>query len=149
MSEHEKTIEVRASAEETFRYVSSVSNLSEFVPSLEAVREDEENHVFGIMNRGAGRRSEVSGFFRVDESRLRLDWESDGTPEYQGWLRIVPEGSDRAWITVHISMPAAAAEVPPSEPGLAADRIERSLDGSLRAIRDAVENRMAPTRSAV
>ncbi len=149
MSEHEKTMEVRASAEETFRYVSSVSNLSEFVPNLEAVREDEENHVFGIMSWGDGRRNEVSGFFRADEAHLRLDWESDGTPQYQGWLQIVPEGSDRAWITVHISMTGAATEVPPGEPGLAGERIERSLDGSLRAIRDALENRMAPTRGSV
>ncbi len=149
MSEHEKAIWVRASAEETFRYVSSISNLPEFVPHLEAVREDEDNHVFGIMNWGEGRRNEVSGFFRADHANLRLDWESDGTPEYRGWLQIVPERRDQARMTAHISMPSAAAEVAPPNPGLASERIERSLNGSLRAIRDALESRMAPTRSAV
>jgi uncharacterized membrane protein len=149
MSEHERTISVQAPAQEVFRYVSSISNLNEFVPHLQAVREDEENHVFGIVNWGDGRRNEVSGFFRADEANWRLDWESDGTPEYQGWMQIAPQGRDRTQITVHLSMPAAAMEVPPTEPGLASDRIERSLDGSLRSIRDAVEHRVAPTRSAV
>ncbi len=149
MSEHEKTIWVRTPADETFRYVSSVSNLTEFVPYLEAVREDEDNHVFGIMNWGEGRRNEVSGFFRADQANLRLDWESDGTPEYRGWLQVEAERRDQSRITAHISMPSAAAEVPPANPGLASERIERSLNGSLRAIRDALENRMAPTRSAV
>jgi len=149
MSEHERTISVKAPAQEVFQYVSSVSNLSDFVPYLEAVREDEENHVFGIVNWGDGRRNEVGGFFRVDEANRRLDWESDGTPEYQGWMQLAAEGRDRTRITVHISMPAAAMEVPPTEAGLASDRIERSLDGSLRSIRDAVEHSMAPTRSAV
>ena len=64
MSEHERTFTVEASPEESWRYLSSVSNLPDFVPSLEALQEDEPGHVFGVCDFREGRRAEVSGFFR-------------------------------------------------------------------------------------
>lgn len=146
MSEHERTITVDASPQETFRFLSSVSNLPDFVPYLQSLRQEENDHVFGVSDFGEGRRREVSGFFRPDEANMRLDWESDGTPGYRGWLQIGPEGANRSRITVHISMPSAAAETPPAEPGLAGERIERGLDSSLKAIREAIEGRMARSR---
>src|SRR5689334_6400185 len=103
MSEHERAITVDVPTEVAFRYLSSVSNLTDFVPHLRNIMEEEDNHVFGVVDFGEGRRREVSGFFRTDEANLRLDWESDGTPGYRGWLTIQPEGQDRSRITVHIS----------------------------------------------
>lgn len=149
MSEHERTFTINAPPEEAFRYLSSVSNLPDFVPHLQNVREEEGDHVFGIADWGEGRRAEVSGFFRADEANRRLDWESDGTPGYRGWLKIEPEGRERSRITVHISMPSAAAEVPPGEPGLAGDRIERTFDSVIRAVQENIEHRIVPSRSAV
>jgi uncharacterized membrane protein len=147
MSEHERTVTVYVSPEEAFRYLSSVSNLPNFVPHLREVREDEEDHVFGIVDFGDGHRSEVSGFFRTDEAALRLDWESDGTPGYRGWLQIVPEGTARSRITVHISMRSAASETPPPDAGLAGERIERTFDAVLRAMQEGLESRNTPARS--
>jgi uncharacterized membrane protein len=148
MSEHERTISVGAAPREAFRYLSSVSNLPQFVPHLSSVREDEDEHVRGIADLGDGRRAEVSGFFRADEANMRLDWESDGTPGYRGWLRIEPEGHDRSRITIHISMSGAAAEVAPPEPGLAGDRIERGFDAVLRAIDRSLQGGASPGRNA-
>jgi hypothetical protein len=150
MSEHERTFDVEASADEAFRYLSSVSNLPEFVPHLSGLREEQNDHVFGVVDFGEGRRQEVSGFFRADEANRRLDWESDGTPGYRGWLQIASDGPRRSRITVHISMRSAASEEAPPDPGFAGDRIERAFDGVIRAIRDALSGRKtAPTRSAV
>lgn len=148
MSEHERTITVNATAEEAFRYLSSVSNLPQFVPHLRNVKEEEENHVFGVVDFGGNNRQDVSGFFRADEANCRLDWESDGTPGYRGWLKIDPEGN-RARITVHISMRSAASEEAPAHAGLAGDRIERAFDGVMRAIEDALTGETVPNRSAV
>src|SRR5581483_535545 len=117
MSEHERTISVDASPDEAFRYLSSVSNLTDFVPHLRNIREDEDDHVFGIVDFGGGRQQEVSGFFRADEANRRLDWESDGTPGYSGWLTIEPEGGNRSRVTIHISMRGAAAETGPPNAG--------------------------------
>jgi uncharacterized membrane protein len=149
MSEHQRTFTVRAPAQETYRYLSSVDNLPDFVPYLESLREEEDGHVFGIAYYGEGRRAEVSGFFRAYPAEQRLDWESDGTPSYAGWLRIEPDGAESCRVTAHISMPSAIAEVPPPDPGLAGERIERAFDGVVRAIQEIVENRLVPTRSAI
>ncbi len=145
MSEHERTISVGVPAAEAFRYLSSVSNLPDFVPHLSALREEENGHVFGIADLGEGCRREVSGFFRADEANRSLGWESDGTPGYRGWLQVAPEGEERSRITVHISMQGAAEETPPKEPGLAPERIERAFDAAMGAIRDALEDKVTPT----
>ncbi|HLH18080.1 MAG TPA: SRPBCC family protein [Bryobacteraceae bacterium] len=149
MSGHERTFTVKAPPEEVWRYLSSVSNLPDFVPYLESMREDEPGHVFGICNYGEGRRTEVSGFFRTDEMNRRLDWESDGTPQYSGWLEIRPEGREQSSITVHIEMPSAASEVPPPEAGLAGDRLERAFDSVVHTIQEKLERVVVPSRSAV
>jgi len=146
MSEHERTISVDASPDEAFRYLSSVSNLTDFVPHLRNIREDEDDHVFGIVDFGGGRQQEVSGFFRADEANRRLDWESDGTPGYSGWLTIEPEGSNRSRVTIHISMRGAAAETGPPNAGMAGERIEQSFDATLNTVREALERRVVSTR---
>lgn len=133
MSEHEQTITVDVSPEEAFRYLSAVSNLPQYVPHLRSVHEEETDHIFGIAEFD-GRRYEMSGFFRADEANCRLDWESDGTPDYRGWLQITPDG-DGSRITVHLSMRGAAAETPPPNAGLAGERIQRSLGAVLDTIR--------------
>lgn len=149
MSEHERTFTVNAPPEEAFRYLSSVDNLPDFVPYLESLREEEDGHVFGIADFGEGRRAEVSGFFRAEPADRRLDWESDGTPGYRGWLRIEPERGERSRITVHISLPSAVSEVPPPYPGLAGERVEREFDSVIRAIQETIEHRVVPTRSPI
>ena len=149
MSEHERTTTFDVSAQEAFRYLSSVSNLPKFVPHLREVTEDENEHVVGTVDFGDGRQAEVSGFFRADPAALRLDWESDGTPGYSGWLQIIPESSERSRVTIHISMRSAAAEAAPPDAGFAGERIERSFDAVLGAIRQGLASGVAPARSSV
>jgi len=141
MSEHERTVTVDIPPEEAFRYLSSVSNLSSFLPHVKSVTEDEDDHVFGIAEVG-GRRYELSGFFRADEANRRLDWESDGTPGYRGWLQISPEGHGSR-ITVHLSMLSAASETPPEHAGLADQRIEQQFDG----VMDVLSQRLRDARA--
>jgi hypothetical protein len=102
-----------------------------------------------VADLGDGRQYEVSGYFRADTANLRLDWGSDETPGYRGWLQIVPEGADRSRITVHISMSSAAAETRPPRAGPAGDRIERDLDSVVAAIEQALEDLVPVTRSRV
>ena len=149
MSEHERTFIVDAPPAEAYRYLSSVDNLPDFVPYLQSLRTEEDDRVFGIADFGGGRRTEVSGFFRAYTAEHRLDWESDGTPDYRGWLRIDPERGQRARVTVHISMPSGVAAVPPPDPGLVGERIEREFDSVVRTIQEAIEHRVVPTRSAI
>jgi hypothetical protein len=113
------------------------------------MREDEPGHVFGIADYGEGRRAEVSGFFRADEINRRLDWESDGTPDYRGWLQLEPEDREQTRLTVHIAMPSAASEVPPPYAGLAGERIERAFDSVIHSIQETLEGVVVPSRRPV
>ena len=147
VSEHERTFSVHAAPEEAYRYLSSVDNLPDFVPYLQSLREEEDGHVFGILNFGDGRQAEASGFFRAYPAEHRLDWESDGTPGYSGWLKIEPESPDRASVRAHISVPGSTARTPDSR--LGSENVERAFDAAVRSIQQMIENRMAPTRSAI
>jgi len=148
MSEHERTITVNVPANDAFRYLSSVSNLPDYLPVLSEVEEDEDDHVSGMADLGEGRRREVSGFFRPDESTLTINWESDGTSGYRGRMDITPESANKSRITVHISMLSAASEAPPPHPALASDRIERMFEGLMRSVEDALERNAERTRTA-
>ncbi len=142
MSEHERTVTAHVPPENAFRYLSSVSHLPEFVPHLREIREEENDHVWGTAEM-EGKRFEVSGFFRTDEASRRLDWESDGTPGYRGWMTIQPAGTDQSRITVHLSMRSAASETPPPHPGLAPERIERDLENAIGKLRETLERQAA------
>ena len=148
MGEYERTFTVNVPAGDAFRYLSSVDNLVDFVPYLQSLREEEDDHVFGVIDFGEGRRAEASGFFRTYPAEMRLDWESDGTPGYQGWLNVEPQGRDRARVTAHISMPGGTAEAPLPDPALASDRVERAFDSAVRAIRETIESQALRTRRA-
>jgi uncharacterized membrane protein len=134
MSEHERTIDLNVSAEEAFRFFSSVSSLPMYIPYLKSVREDEPDHVFGVAEVD-GRRYEVSGFMRADNLRRRIDWESDGTPEYRGWLEIQSKGPEACTATVHISEELTSDE---KAAGITPQRFGRELDETLERIRKVV-----------
>ena len=138
MSEHEKSITVGVPAANAFRYLSSLSNLPSFFPQIRAIREDEPDHIVGTAEM-SGRQYEMSGFFRADEANRRLDWESDGTPGYRGWLSIAEAGTDASLITVHLSMDGAAAEVAPPNPGLASEHMSRDLERAMGKLREVLE----------
>jgi uncharacterized membrane protein len=140
MSEHERTITARVPAENAFRYLSSVSNLPSFFSQIREIHEEEDDHVWGVAEMD-GRRYEMSGFFRVDEANHRLDWESDGTPGYRGWLTVEPAGPEQAKVTVHLAMQGAAAETAPPRAGLAGERIERDLENAMSRLREVLEQR--------
>jgi uncharacterized membrane protein len=146
MSEHERTFTVEAPPDEAFRYLSSVSNLADFVPYLQSLRQEEDERVFGTADLGGGRRAEVSGFLHVHPAEYRMEWESEGKPGYHGWLSIERERGEQARIRVHISMPGGASA--PADAGFAGERIEREFDRVVRAIQETLAHRV-PAHSAM
>jgi hypothetical protein len=142
MSEHERSTRVNVPAEAAFRVVSSLDSIPQFVPHIKEIREDHADEIFGVAEVD-GRRWEFSGFFRVSPETRRIDWGSDGTPGYRGWMEMSSVGDQACEIKVHISMDSAATEVPPGRPGFAGDRIERGLDGVLNQIKRLLEEQHA------
>jgi uncharacterized membrane protein len=136
MSDHQRTISIPIPAEEAFRFLSNVSNLPMFLPYMKALKEDKKDHVSGVVEVD-GKRREVSGSFRADTAKRRLDWGSDGAPGYRGSLQIVPRGANDSRMTVHISLNAQ------TEPGLTDEKIEREFDGALSRLVKALEEQHA------
>lgn len=134
---HTRSVVVHAPANDTFDFLSSVSSIPTYLPFIRNIEEDTDNHVFGVADMG-GNRYEVSGFMRTDPAAHRIDWESDGTPGYRGWLQVSDERDDSR-ITVQLEVDSATSEAPPPHPGLVGDRIERELDQVLDRIRSQVE----------
>jgi uncharacterized membrane protein len=143
MSEHERTIDLQTAPEETFRYLSSLDNLPRFLPHISEIRLEEDSHVVAFADID-GKRYEMNGFFRPSPSERRIDWGSDGTPEYRGWLRVDSGATTHSSrLVVHISMRSAASEEPPPHPGLAGRRIEAQFTNVLDSIRHALEQEHA------
>jgi hypothetical protein len=91
MSEHERSTRVNVPAEAAFRVVSSLDSIPQFVPHIKEIREDHADEIFGVAEVD-GRRWEFSGFFRVSPETRRIDWGSDGTPGYRGWMEMSSVG---------------------------------------------------------
>lgn len=128
MAEYQSTIEIKASPDRLFRFLSSVANLPAYLPHIKEARLEEGDHVFAVAESG-GHRYELDGYFRVAPEIRRIDWGSDGTPPYRGWLE-VREAGDPARLEAHLFMEAPRPEA----------LVGRSLDDALLAIRHLVED---------
>jgi uncharacterized membrane protein len=97
----ERKLELDAPPERVFRFLSSLHNLPQFLPSIREIRQEPGDHVWGIMD-DRGRRRELNGYFRPTEESRRIDWGSDGAPMYRGWLQVEDAGGNRSRLTIHI-----------------------------------------------
>src|SRR5689334_13325273 len=89
MSDYERMIMIDASAEDVFRYVTSVSNFAEFLPTVQGSRAESAGRV-ALVGASRGHDYETTGSLRVEEEDLRMSWDSDDHPGYQGWLQVKP-----------------------------------------------------------
>lgn len=87
MIEYERTITIDASADEVFHLVSSVSNLPKFVAAIQDAELESPGRVRvrGVIG---GREFDSGGYVRIDNAQRRMDWGSDGDPQYRGWLEV-------------------------------------------------------------
>ena len=128
MHEYQGAIDIKATPEQVFRFLSSVGNVPEFLPHIKEARLDKESHVFAV-GEISGRRYEFDGYFRVTPENRHIDWGSDGTPPYRGWLE-VREAGDAARLEVHLFMDVARPD----------QSAERALDDVLLTIRHRIED---------
>lgn len=139
MPEYERARRVDAAPEDVFAFVSDVSNMAAFVPTVEEAEPAAEGrvHVHGEVR---NRPYDDDGWFRVDEARRRLEWGSD-EHDYSGWLSVSGEdGGTR--VVAHLSV---APFVSPSgapltgEPAAGPDRYEQGLEAALDSLRNLME----------
>lgn len=141
MAEYERSRRVHAPPEDVFAFVSDVSNLAAFLPTVGAAESRDEERVL-VRGKTRGRSYQDDGWFHVDEARRRLEWGSD-EHDYSGWLSVA--GADGGTqVVAHLSMaPFVTESGRPIEGELdrAPDPIEESLEAALDSLRNLMEGR--------
>lgn len=103
MSEYEHTANVQSRAQQVFDFVSNVSNLPRYLPTVQKAMPQGEERV-RVQGEAGGRQYDSDGFYRVDKSRKRMEWGSDGENQYRGWLEVKDgESGTTATVTAHLS----------------------------------------------
>lgn len=103
MKEYEHTAIVQCHAQQVFEFVSNVSNLPRYLPTVQKAmpQGDERVRVQGV---AGGHQYDSDGFYHVDKSRKRMEWGSDGESQYRGWLEVKDSGNGTtATVTAHLS----------------------------------------------
>ncbi|RZS89855.1 polyketide cyclase/dehydrase/lipid transport protein [Motilibacter rhizosphaerae] len=101
--EFERSKVVAAPAERVFDVVSDVERMPSWLPTTERAAADGADHVHVEGERGS-QPYEGDGLFRAQRDQLRLEWGSDRTGEYAGWLQIHHQAQDdRSEVVIHLS----------------------------------------------
>jgi uncharacterized protein YndB with AHSA1/START domain len=92
-----------ASAEQVFGVVSDVGRMSRWLPTTSRVEEDSPNHLH-VEGERSSQHYEGDGVFNVSEDQLRVEWGSDRTGEYAGWLQVHHQADpDSSEVVLHLS----------------------------------------------
>jgi uncharacterized protein YndB with AHSA1/START domain len=131
MKAYEGKIIIPAPPEAVFRFLSSVSNIPRYLPAIREARLEEDGHVFAVFEHG-GEKREVNGYFQVSPETRRIEWGSDGKPDYRGWLEVQagPPAQNASELTVHLWMEAGAEREP---------KVGERLEAVLHSIRRMVQ----------
>lgn len=127
MAEYSRSIDIQASPDSAFAFVSDVSNLPRYVPTTRRAEADQGHvHVEGVSH---GEPYEDEGHIYVDYERRIMRWGS-GATSYRGELSVSEAGSGTSHVEIHLHFKDANGHTP--EP----QEIEKSLDQSLQRLRD-------------
>jgi uncharacterized membrane protein len=139
MSDYEQSIKIDAPPDEVFAFVSNLSNIPRYLPSVSTVasRGAERLRVRGDT---AGQYAEVDGWFNVHPTEYFMEWSADTARHYSGWLQ-VEELDGVSEVTVHLSyMPdQSVARTMADNIG---EIVENGLQAALESIKNIVEGRV-------
>lgn len=114
-----------AGADTVFATASDLDRLTEWLPHPVAVRPTGDGEVHaGIEPRDVDTR----GLVRVRPEQLRVEWGSEDTPDYAGWLQVMGADPDRSSVTLHLSF---LGHQPETHDRRAADEVRGWLDDGL------------------
>ena len=101
MPEYEQSIMIDAPADDVFNFVSNLSNLPRYLPTLHSAEAEGQDRV--RVQGGAGPHDyNAAGYFKVDPAEYFMEWCADTDRHYSGWLEVLEIG-DACEVTVHLS----------------------------------------------
>jgi hypothetical protein len=141
VAQYERSRNVQLPEDDVFAFISDVSNLAMFVPTVNAMEPQGEGRV-RIRGERGGRTYEDDGWFHVEPARRRLEW-GDDEREYSGWMTVSGEDGG-SQVVAHLSVPPYVDQSGrpitgelPEHP----DRVAESLEASLDSLRNVLEGR--------
>ncbi|HZU49095.1 MAG TPA: SRPBCC family protein [Mycobacterium sp.] len=104
MGEFTGSIAVNGSGEALFRYLSDVSNLTDYIPRLTSAEPGPGDEVKTTANLPEGGVVSADGWFRVNEDARRIEWGSGEPSYYSGHLHVIEsQDGPRVEVQLHTS----------------------------------------------
>lgn len=141
MSTYEHTNTVYSDPKQVFDFVSNVDNLPRYLPTVTHAMPQGPERV-RVQGQAAGHQYDSDGYYRVDTSRRRMEWGSDGENQYRGWLEVRgKEGEAAATVLVHLSFEPRPdiAEQYERQSGNRHRTIQEGLENALQSIKNICE----------
>ena len=90
MPEYTARIDVAASPEAVFRFVSDVGNLPKYLPTVHGAHSHPHERV-EVDGKANGHAYTSEGWFKVDQAARTMTWGSDGANDYSGKMTVSGE----------------------------------------------------------
>ncbi len=142
MGEYERSITINASRKQIEDFVSDFNNLPKYVPTTKSAQPQEGERVRVQGEAPNGNKYDADGYFRVNESKNRLEWGSDGENQYAGWLEFKGDNTQGpSEVTVHLSLtpPRKVSEEMSKRAGSPDNAINDGIQKSLESIKNQLE----------
>jgi uncharacterized protein YndB with AHSA1/START domain len=133
VAEFEAERRMPADAEAVFAVVGNLDRLAEWMPEAIGVRPTGQGEVRADV---ALRDVHAKGLVGVRPEQLRLEWGSEDTPDYAGWLQVEHAEPGHSSVVMHLSFLGDQPET--RHHGHAADEVRQWLDGALARLEHVV-----------
>ena len=126
MAEFEAERRMPAEADAVFAIVGDLNRLPEWMPAPIGVRPTGDGEVHADVD---ARDVHADGLVGVRPEQLRLEWGSENSPDYAGWLQVQHAEAGHSSVTMHLSFLGDQPET--RRHGHAADEVREWLDDAL------------------
>ena len=133
MAEFEAERRMPAEAEAVFAIVGDLDRLPEWMPEPIGVRPTGAGAVHAA---GEPRTVPADGLVGVRPEQLRVEWGSEDSPDYAGWLQVQHAEPGHSSVTMHLSFLGDQPET--RRHGHAADEVRQWLDDALARLEGVV-----------
>ena len=144
MGNYQKSITINATRQQIEDYVSNVKNLPKYLATTKNAEPQQGERVRVQGQSPTGQTYDSDGYFRMDKSRNRMEWGSDGEHQYSGWMEFKDASSSSSQpteVTVHLSItpPKRMKEGMEQREGSADTAIEEGIEKSLQSLKNEIE----------
>jgi uncharacterized protein YndB with AHSA1/START domain len=133
MAEFEAERRMPADAEAVFAIVGDLSRLGEWMPTPIGVRPTGDGEVRADVE---PRNVHADGLVGVRPEQLRLEWGSEDSPDYAGWLQVEHAEPGHSSVVLHLSFLGDQPET--RRHGTAGDEVRGWLDDALARLEQVV-----------